>query len=179
MIRYVEKNDIDTILQIEQLNNTYRCEDMGRDCLRPWALSRENLIEIVRCRRSRNKGTCETRMFAIDLPVAELHWTCGAFAYEIHDDGYEILFVSIHPEAPTRLVLEEIAAFMMAKLDKSPTRKRLTVNLVDHDAAGLRIHLPFWRTQGMRFKLRPNPGPDSYDVWEGTLERSSLVSTTS
>jgi hypothetical protein len=139
-----------------------------------------DLADIVRCERARgikcwDKESLKT---LINKPrvrglVAETIldnnaiWVCGAMIFAVESDGYEILLLSHHPEAP-----EETKIALLRKLytrSEMNDKKNLRVTILDGDYSTVR----FFQDQGWEVKLRPNPV--STDIWVGTFKQKAFL----
>ncbi len=96
-------------------------------------------------------------------------WTCCCFCYELQEDGYELLFSILHPEAPWEDCLQLIYLYLIGKANKSTTRRKVVLYLRDYDNNLPRL-LTFWKSRGFATHLIPNYFDGKMDAWQLTWE---------
>ncbi len=170
-IKFIDKEDMIDIVAIERRGNTFIDPDFEVEVPRPWTLSADDIIGIIRQSYSKANSTWDTRT----LVVKSGKQIVGAFAYELLPESYEIRYIIVHPEHYQKEILSEIAKYIKTNAENSYKRKKAVLHLVDFDGADaplsrrLSFLLPFWKEQGYVFKLKPNYFGTT-DGWEGTFE---------
>lgn len=189
-IRYIEKTDMDAVLECEKTSHKYKDEDFDVDMVRPWAWSEGDVLDAVRVNRNKATGDLETRALIAEIPVTgnildndgveheeiTVDWLCGAFIYQPVKDGYDIWFFSVHADAPPE-VGETMLRYMIKKAEQHDARKQLRIVIHDGDDTLLK----FFQKQNWKIKLlrdyfiekktdeRGASQPGTSDGWECTF----------
>ncbi len=87
--------------------------------------------------------------------LVETPWVCGGYSLELREEGYEVLFLSIHEGAPREDVFRAVLKELKGRAERSEDRKKVTLHLPDRDEAGLRTFLPIAKEEGFEVKLSP------------------------
>lgn len=176
--RFIQEPDVRQLLQVEKAANatTFDDPDFGTvQWYHHWTVDVCELMKLIRQRRAVDTGTHDTRTIVVERSKTEslgdgveavVPWLCGGFTYEIHDDGFKVLFISVHPEA--KGLYGEILDWMKERAKRSPKRKNITIFLRDKEEAGIRALIPVLVSKGFILKLVPNFFEDC-DGWRFTL----------
>lgn len=155
--------------------------DFDTPVLPAYCPTEESIMTCVRQRRDDDRGTNETRVYAVETTETvtvdgpdgpeseEVTWVCGGFAYELGDSEYDATLLAVHPSAPVGPVHSFIAAFLKGKTSGG---KRREVRLSFRDAPEERLEtvIPAWQREGFKFKLEVGLYGD-VDGWVGTYRK--------
>lgn len=110
----------------------------------------------------------DVRAYSIQRSSRGVLFICGGLVYTLKNGEGEIISLAYHPTLRDDVgrVLLLCAAHLRARARKKHCS--FTLNLRDRDQTGLRQLLPFWKLQGVNFRLCPDLWGDD-DVWQGTL----------
>lgn len=175
-IRLLEKSDLVDLMACEHAFNQVVVDDpeFGEtQVLTPWTCSLNDVLTIIRQRRCVAVSQYESRTLVVELGEGVI---VGGFAYEIQDEGYEVVWWAPRPDFVGFLdVIDAIAAYMKGKADRSPKRRMVTFVIMDRDEAHLREVLPQLTAAGFgRAKLRPNYFDDQIDGWQMIYQSPEL-----
>lgn len=186
-IRFIEEADMPQLMEAERAANEVEFDDPDFDrvkFLNPWVMAAEDVMCIIRQRRSSDKGTYDTRTFVTQIMKkakgetgqdTEVAWVCGGFALEKHEEHYEFSFFTIHPEAPVEDVFRAMVGNLKSRADRSETRKKVVIYLRDRDEAGLRTFIPLVKGEGFSVKLARDYFGD-HDGWCCTYDGAAAKS---
>jgi hypothetical protein len=175
-IRYIEEADLESLMEGERASNSIRMSDpeFGElSLLNPWALTADDVLKVLRQRACEQAGTYDTRAWVAEVKLEatepdgearKVPWVCGGFAYEVQENLFEVLFVSIHPAAPLPEIFGAMLAHLKRRAERSEKRKQVVLYLRDRDEAGLRTLLPLVVAEGFAVKLAPDHFGD-HDGW--------------
>lgn len=180
-IRNIERDDLEAVEEIDRFWNTVEVndEDFGKVITEnPWYLTKDDVVDIVRQRSDKEKSLYDTRTFVVDMEIEtfphkgqktieKIGWTCAAYCYEKQPTGFEIVYLSIHPDSPMEEVLDRILYSMMALTERSEARNHFQIVLRDRDEARIRFLIPKFQEIGCKIRLIPNYfKDDGIDGWE-------------
>lgn len=155
-IRHMEKRDVPALVECEQKSHEFEDPDFGVPALPVFAFSEADIVEHVGQYKNEKVGVNDTRSWVCEVDKKVV----GGFIYELQPDGYEFVFLTVHPDAPPE-VRTEILAFIAEKAYKSATRKTVAMYVPDGDYKTLKSFMD----NGYAHKLEPNPnGNDSWRV---------------
>ncbi len=188
-IRLIEETDMEMLLDAERAFNLVKVSDLDFgdvEWLNPWTLSANDILAIIRQRPRKDLGTYDTRTFVAEVGLEatdeqgfkhEVPWVVGGFAYEIQENAFEVVFLTIHPVADVPAVMAAMLDFLKKKAERSDNRNRVTLYLRDRDEAGLRQLLPLIKLDGFTVKLARDHFGD-HDGWECSYVAPSQVEET-
>lgn len=175
-MRFIEKDDVDEALDVERRAHEYVDPDFGVPQLAPYAWGPDDLMEVVRRYKSKSKATDDTRVYVAEVLTERLQEdglvtreaeVVGCLAYELQEDGYEVLLMSALEDAARRAMLE----MLLGKMSRSDTRKKLSTYVPDGDWKTLKFLMNNDLTgdarggKGFSVRLVPNPSPGGFDCW--------------
>jgi hypothetical protein len=135
----MEKADLPAVVDCENKSHEYLEKDEDFEIehmqLRDWAWSKTDFEKAIEQYKSHTKGTNDTRA---RVAVQELQdgteQICGACVFELQDEGYEILILTVNPKVKDpALVQETLVGDIMSRGEKHPKRKKILVYVPDGD----------------------------------------------
>jgi hypothetical protein len=173
-IRFMEQADLPEVVACEVKSHEYLDEDFNVPQLPVYAWTEQDIVDTVRQYKSKLKKTDDTRALVAVVERQEAgpdglsvtkNWVCGAFLYELREDGYEVLLLTAHPEAPPNARKEMIGS-LVERAKRSDVRRKLTTYVPDGDYGTLKLFM----SMGFSHKLAYNPGGN--DAWFCELKLS-------
>lgn len=171
-IRWVEKYDIEQVMEAERLWNTVEMADQDFGLvtlLNPWTMSREAFMDML---SSQGTYTAVVTVPVEDseCPEEDTDWVVGVFTWEKEVNGWSLLWFAICPFAPIEEITNIILDELKQRADRSVSRKRVTFYLRDRDEARIRGLLPLFKLAGFSVKLAPNYFEGLIDGWKCEYE---------
>lgn len=158
--RWMEKDDLFDVVECELTSQSYTDPDFDLQLINDWAWTDEDIEEAL----EDWDGEYPVRGMVCEIPVYDDDdeevgsFLCGAIIYEIRPEGYDILLLTVHADAP-----EQARKFLLDRvLDRAKhSRKRKLVSTIVAD--GDYSTLKFYQDQGFAVKLIRNPtGSDGW-----------------
>jgi hypothetical protein len=178
-IRFMKQADVPDVLACEVAAHEYVDEDFGVPQLPVYAWTEQDILDAVRQYKSKLKKTDDTRALVMEAERQERGpdglavtktWVCGAFLYELRDDGYEVLLLTAHPDAPAN-ARREMVSSLVEKAKRSDTRRKVACYVPDGDYTTLKVFM----SMGFSHKLAYNPNGN--DAWLCELSLSQKATT--
>lgn len=154
--RFIEKDDIDEIVKIQQEKHQKVDEDFDVVTFENFVWKKKEILEKIRQYKSDSKGTNDVRGYV--AVTTDKKKVVGGLLYELLPDGYEIQFLTCHPSVANK-VRNEFLRLLERKATVSKTRRNILFYIPDGDWENLR----FFQDNGFKVKFRPHP--IEYDSW--------------
>ena len=148
-VRFMQQDDIEEVLECEAKSHEYTDPDFKVPQLPGYAWSRDDILAAVK--NGDNRALVAEILLPSVYESGEVSWVCGAMIFEIQQDGYEILLLTEHPDAPEN-IREALLDKLLSRAQKNEQRKRLSMVVPDGDYNTL----GFLQKQGWTIKLVTN-----------------------
>jgi hypothetical protein len=159
--RLIMRSDIARVIQCEE-SHVELDPDFGVETIRSGALDEAALLKLIEQRRDEKANTYDTRTLVVEAKVTAFQrQLVGAVTYEIQPDGYEIIFLTVHADAPPETRAELVKA-LMGKVDRNDKlRKNVRMYVRDGDWDMVRT----LQGLGWSLKLVADHFPGSVDAY--------------
>ena len=140
--RFIDSEDMENLMACERECNKINDPDFQIELMNSWSLSYADVMSLIRQTRDKENNIYDTRTVVLEMKIQcdsqesqtkKEKWLCGGFIYEIQPDRYEIVWMSLHPEAPLGTAVKAISAHMKKKCASSKTRHEAVVTVRDFD----------------------------------------------
>lgn len=165
VIRPIEERDLRSVLAAERAFHTQvvKDPDFGRvKFVNAWMRDRNQVMDLIR-----QKGT---RTVVIQSERHGMPWVCGLLIFEVLENRYEIIALSVHPRSDLQEAVGTALRYLQARAGRSKKRRRILYHIPDRDSARIRDIIPVFQHHGFTVRLaREHFGP-TLDGWRCEYE---------
>jgi hypothetical protein len=177
LLRTIHKSDLYPLLEAERLSHGVEFSIPEAPLLgtvwglQPWAWREKEFVEALSRYRRKLTHMADTRGYAAQLKIEMLDHrtgkkeavceTVGGIIFERHEDGYEILLLTAHPEKAPPHTRDVLVEKVLRRAEDSPTRTKVRVYVPDGDWESVKFYQRLWGNPKL---VRGHYG-DGDDAW--------------